>query len=59
MKLSEANIERKLKGDRPFPPEQWFKLSSANTAQTMWEIFPRYWGELWPNISARLSTINV
>ena len=30
-------------------PEQYFQLSSANTAQTLWELFRQYWGDLWPD----------
>ena len=43
-----ANTER-CSAVRPCSTVQQFKLSSANTAQTIWELFAQYWEELWPN----------
>ena len=34
--------------------EPKFQMSSANTTQTIWELFAQYWGQLQPNISLRL-----
>ena len=46
MKPFQANIERKMLGYQAFFPEQQFHLSSANTTQTIAELFAWSWREL-------------
>ena len=42
VKQSKTNIDRRGWIVRPCSPEQWFQLSSANTAQIIGDLFAQY-----------------